>query len=89
MGDAFRDELEAAQQRADALEEERDELQRKVASLQEELAHEQNDAPPEASAAEKASADESSDSTGRLLQVAFTVAVLAAFAWILDRCLSP
>jgi hypothetical protein len=87
MGDAFRDELEAAQQRADALAQERDALQKKVASLQEELAHKQEDAPGEASAAEEASADEPSDTTGRLLQVAFTFAVLAASAWILAKCL--
>jgi hypothetical protein len=87
MGDAFRDELEAAQQRAGALAQERDELQRKVASLEEELAHEQDEATREASAAEEASADEQSDSTGRLLQVAFTFAVLAAFGWILAECL--
>jgi hypothetical protein len=37
MGDAFRDELEAAQQRADALEQERDALQKKVAGLEKQL----------------------------------------------------
>jgi photosystem II stability/assembly factor-like uncharacterized protein len=83
MGDAFRDDLEAAQQRADALEQERNELQKKVAGLEDELSHKREEARREASPARPVGLPV------HLGRVAATCAVLGVFAWFLSRWLGP